>query len=427
MNSNNLLPFISISLVLFAGALTLSAAIPTTPSVGDRIETPSEGEPLEELEARLDSEEFEVVLTETSRMIEEIESEGTKYDPGLIKPLLLQGDASRLMGNYVEAIQSYERAKHVSRLNFGLISLDQIKVVEREAKTYRELGQIARANSSYEYIFTIYTENYDAGSAELLPAVFALADWYVEIHNIFAARGMYEYANRIATRYLERTDPMTIRALEGFASTFRLERFRPPNVDEPINQPPPTLYVDENKPFKYRAEVNEFSVGEKTLIELVNIAEERTDATRESIATAKLNLADWFTLFQKSVEAMVIYDNILEMYQEDLNSPFIQKHFSELNALYFPLPVAAEAQPLNKPVSAIDAHINLLVDVSATGTVDNVEIISFEPENKFTKDYKEMMKRAIYRPLFVEGEAVVRTGVEVDHSYVYYIEKARSE
>ena len=241
---------------LFSLVLLISIALSgqsdqeTMPSLG----TPDAEDPdadllLEpsELRARIDAGEAEDVLNLAAKVIAELEDTRTNYDDALVKPLIVFGDASRELGQYIEAIEAYGRARQISRINKGLNSIEQVEAVHREAETYYEIGHIGDANDSYEYIFTIYNQQFEPFSVDLLPTVFMLADWYVLIYNVFAARGLYEYATNIVEHHLERTSPENIRALQGIANTYRLERFRPLNSLGKIEARIPVLYwADEN-------------------------------------------------------------------------------------------------------------------------------------------------------------------------------------
>lgn len=122
-----------------------------------------------ELRGRIEAGEAEEVLTLASEVIAEIEANRTRYDEALVKPLIVFGDASRELGEYIDAIEAYERARQISRLTNGLNSIEQVEAVHREAETYFELGHIGDANDSYEYIFSIYNQQFEPFSVDLLP------------------------------------------------------------------------------------------------------------------------------------------------------------------------------------------------------------------------------------------------------------------
>lgn len=373
-----------------------------------------------ELRARIDAGEAEEVLTLTAELIEKIKEDRTNYDDALVQPLLLFGDANRKLGQYPEAIEAYGRARQISRINNGLHSIEQIEAVHREAETYYELGHIGDANDSYEYIFTIYNHQYEAFSVDLLPTVFMLADWYVLIYNVFAARGLYEYAAKVVEQHLERTSPENIRALRGLAKTYRLERFRPLNSLGTIDSRIPVLYWADETPYTYHAVVNDFKTGEDTLIELVKIELERADSTTESIANAKLELADWFTLFDQNSRAEVIYQDILATFEATEGSEFLNNEFTDPVPLFLPLSISPDPQPRNVEIYPVTAEVGFTIDIDETGRVNQVQLDFARPPSGHVEKFQKSLKSAIYRPRFEENKPVPRENVTVHHEYVFY-------
>lgn len=372
-----------------------------------------------ELRGRIEAGEAEEVLTLATEVIAEIEANRTRYDEALVKPLIVFGDASRKLGEYIEAISAYERARQISRLSNGLNSIEQVEAVHREAETYLELGHIGDANDSYEYIFSIYNRQFEPFSVDLLPTIFMLADWYVLIYNVFAARGLYEYATEIVDHHLERTSPENVRALQGLADTYRLERFRPLSALGQIQARIPVLYWADETPFRYHAKLNDFETGEEVLIELVKIELERPDSTPESIARAKLQLADWFTLFEKNEQAVVIYQDILATF-ENAESEFLNNEFGDAVPLFFPLSTSPDPQPLRLESPPITAEVAFTVDVDETGRVIQVQLDSAQPQSVLVKEFEESLMNAIYRPRFEDGEPKPRGNVKVEHTYIFF-------
>lgn len=373
-----------------------------------------------ELRARIDAGEAEDVLTLTAEVIDRIKENRTNYDVALVQPLLLFGDANRKLGQYIEAIEAYGRARQIARINNGLHSIEQIEAVHREAETYFELGHIGDANDSYEYIFTIYNFQYEAFSVDLLPTVFMLADWYVLIYNVFAARGLYEYATKVVEQHLERTSPENIRALQGLAKTYRLERFRPLNSLGNIETRIPVLYWSDETPFRYHAIINDFKSGENTLIELVKIELERADSTTESIAYAKLELADWFTLFEQNNRAKVIYQDILATFEDSEGLEFLNKEFKDPVPLFLPLSTSLDPQPRHVENYPVTAEVGFTIDIDETGRVNQVQLDFARPPSDHVEKFKKTLKNAIYRPRFEGSEPVPSENVTVHHNYVFY-------
>lgn len=392
-----------------------------------RLDDASPGEDqIETIRSLLFASEADDAVRLASQIVDDIEESHSRFDESLVEPLTLLGDGQRQLGQYIKALESYDRARNVSRLANGLHSLNQIDVLYREADTYHELGQIGRASRRHEYAFSIFLRSFEEDSVELLPGLFALADWYIETRNIFAARGLYQNAVEIATAHLERTDPRNIRALKGLANSYRLERFTPPAEFEIPEEILLSARLPEEGSLRYEVKINDFAHGEEALKELVKIEQEREGSTRESLAYAKLDLADWFLLFQKHQRAVVVYRDIWQMYSGDPGAPFIQKEFVEPTPLYYPLGRNTGSQPSNPLQEPVEGTIEFSFDVTETGEVANVEVVLIEPDGRYQDEFLDWMERARYRPVIEEGMPKAKEGLTLTHTFVFFPDLTRN-
>lgn len=379
------------------------------------------GEQIDAIRSQLEASEGGDAVRLARQLVENIESNGSRFDEALVVPLTLLGDGQRMLGQYVEALETYDRARNVSRLNNGLHSLSQIDVLYREAATYFELGQFLRAGQRHEYAFSIFLRSFEEDSVELLPGLFALADWYIETRNIFAARGLFHNAVEISKTHLDRTDPRNIRALKGLANSYRLERFTPPSeYDVPREEGFLTGRLPEESSLRYEAKVNDFAKGEEALKELIEIEQEREGSTLESLAYAKLELADWFLLFKKYQLAGVVYRDIWDMFIDDPRAVFVQEEFVKPIPLFHPLgtnPGSAPSEILQEPV---EGKITFSFDVAATGELANIEVVSVEPNGRYQDEFMDSMKRARFRPVILEGVPEHTEGVTLTHTYFFF-------
>lgn len=414
-----------VSLLLSLGGLVIGQEDDASLEQSSLVGTDLDGDQIDVIRAHLLAAEADDAVTLANLLIEEIEDRHSRFDESLVVPLTLLGDGQRQLGMYVEALDAYDRARNVSRLVNGLHSLNQIDVLYREAETYYELGQIGRASQRHEYAFSIYLRSFEEGSVELLPGLFALADWYIETRNIFAARGLFHKSVEIAKNHLERTDPRNIRALKGLASSYRLERFTPPAEFEIPEDVLLTARLPEESAMRYEAKINDFAHGEEALKELVKIEQEREGSTRESLAYAKLDLADWFLLFRKHRRAEVVYRDIWQMFVDDPSAQFIQTEFVEPRALYYPLGKSPGTLPSTPYQEPVEGTIEFSFDVTKTGEVANVEVVLVEPDGRFQDEFLDWMERARYRPVIDKGIPQPKEGVTLAHTYIFYPDLSR--
>ena len=384
-------------------------------------------DPLDRVKALLAAGEYEDVIDQATLLVDAIEDRRSRWDSALFEPLLLLGDGYRGNSEYVEALDTYDRARQVSRMAQGLHSLGHVEVVYREADTYYELGQIGRANDRHEYAYSIFLRQYEDFSIDLLPAIFRLADWYVVTRNIFPARGLFDYATKITEKHLDHTSLDNIRALKGLASTYRFERFMPPRDGTTHQTTSAITPWAENHPYIYQVKINDFAPGEEALKTVVEIEMEREGATQESLAQAKLDLADWFLLFEKYQLAGVVYKDIWEMYKDDQEATFLTDEFAEPVALYYPLAKSPDPQPAGYVREPEEGSIELSFSVTDRGKVKNIEVESVEPDDRFVDRFVESMEQARYRPVLRDGVVENRERVILTHDYLFYPSLEESE
>ena len=290
----------------------------------------------------------------------------------------------------------------------------------REAQSYFALGQIHVANDRHEYAYSMYARSFEPFSIGLLPGIFRLGDWYTDTSNIFAARGLFEYALRITEQHLARDHEDNVRALKSLARTYRLERYRPPQNLGFAEPPSARPYQSMEKPFVYYAQLNSFAPGERALLEVTRIELDRGTPDKEAIAKAKLDLADWYLLFDKLDSANVIYTDVIEMYSDDMNSDFYRTEFAHPVPLYLPLPVDPMELPKNKRTMPETGTIEFGFRITGYGEVKDVKIVTSTPANTFDKQFRNAMREARYRPSFEDGQVVSRINQRHTHTFVYY-------
>ena len=189
---------------------------------------------LEQIEAQIDAGEYEIPKYWLAQKVREIEDSSHRFDPALVRPLILIGDIQVLEGDYVNALETYGRAVHLERVNSGLVSAGQLEIVYREAEVYRTLGDFETANEREEYAYHVLQRAYDPYSEDLLPGLFHLAQWYEQTHNIFAARHLYQRAADVMIANGKGQSMEAIEAWNGLARNVpagtlstHLHRFNP--------------------------------------------------------------------------------------------------------------------------------------------------------------------------------------------------------
>jgi tetratricopeptide (TPR) repeat protein len=105
------------------------------------------------------------------------EAEQGPFSDTLREDLYSIGELYQQLEEHEEAIKAFDRALNVSRINFGLRSLDQVSVLENMAESYLALGQNSNADAMMDASFKLQSDYYGDGSPALSGPLMKLGDW----------------------------------------------------------------------------------------------------------------------------------------------------------------------------------------------------------------------------------------------------------
>ena len=400
----------------FAGFAASAADAADEP--GFAVSGASDGAPqdaaLARIELQLTSNEFEDAAADAQRLVRELERANTRYDLALARPLMLLGDARLGSGDGPGALEAYDRALHVVRVNRGLFDPGQVDIVYREAVAHATLGDGATANARHEYAYNVLVREHGTDHPELVPGLFALAECYHAGYNIFPARNLFRRAAEIGQREFPPGDARTIRALRGIAATFRDERFPPVRERRGRASNRPSAASNRQGQFA----LNDFAPGERALIGVVNLLRDRPDATSVDIAPAMLELADWYLLFDKHGRAVPLYQRVWQLMEEDPQ----RRHgsFAAPTPLYLPLPLPP-AKPEKSPAATpTPGVVELAVTVTERGHVVDMQTLRSHPEGLMDFKVRRAARSARYRPTLTDAGPVRTEDVRVEYNFAHY-------
>lgn len=362
-------------------------------------------------------------INTAAAVIDRIERRTNRYDLALVEPLLVLGDALAGVGDAEGAFGAYDRGLHITRVGRGLHHPSQVRAVYRQAALLTDRGRMREANERHEYAYRTLLRHYGRDDPALLPGVFKLGDWYLSMYNIFSARRLYEHAADVAAKRLPPEAPARVRALRWIAATYRAERFPPYQALEGRRRAARSGgYVQMSQRAAYRGpnktSINRFSRGESALIEVVTLLQAREDAKVSDVASAMLELGDWFFLFEKKPRAFTLYRKVWELLEA--NRALLARTFRAPAPLYLPMPADPPRPAQARLGDARDGVVELSIDVTEEGLVANVETLRSEPSNVMDTKVRRAMRHARYRPAFDGREPQATTDLRVVHNFTYY-------
>ena len=381
---------------------------------------------VERLESLLEINETERVIDETSALIASIESNRGYYSEELFSPLVILGDAEYQRGNYNAALDSWSRARQVNRQIYGLHNLEQADVLYKEADALFAQEEYADANAKHEHAFSMYLRKYGNEAVEILPGLNKLATWYLDTYNVYAARGLYEDVLTIARKNLPETDPEIISGLKNLARTYRMERFRPDFL------PPVTLafkalpYGASVSTAKYYPDVNNYAPGEQALKDVIKLQLQADDVTIEEFTASKLDLADWYLLFEKYQRATVVYTDVWNSLYGTTAEDYLRTQMGEPKRLYLPLPNDPMPRTFTPETTVMRGEIEVSFKVIPEGKTRKVKILRSDPGDILDIAVVTAVRNGRFRPAFQEGEAVATEDLVLVHKF-NYTEEALAE
>lgn len=382
-------------------------------------------------EQRMDS------IVRYNSSVTEIEANGGAWDDNLVEELTALGRLQQQQGDHAAAIETLDRAMHVNRINSGLYTLEQIAVVEQLIQSYLALGNWEQADIYNNYLFHVQQKAYGSDDPRLIPVLDRLATWNIQAFNIGygellgvrlrQSQIMFNAAARMVGIHFGKTDERFVNYQKNIANSAYLVA-RNPDLMMEIERPEYRSMqqmlaekLNERRPVQPPG----FRTGERALMEVAQLYVEQADdpyATAEAIT----HLADWYLMFERRRGALENYQLAWDILQQQENSEELtQRLFGRV----VPLPSFASSiktpDAFYKNEDGTEAlqydYADLVFDVTANGTVRNIESISEENEANQAQlsKLRIWVRSTRFRPLIIDGEPQRSDGNHFRYRYWY--------
>ena len=116
-------------------------------------------------------------LTQLQENISEFMLEGGVYDYRLSELYLSVGNTHQQLDEPQLAIEAFNEALQLSKINDGLFTEDQLPIVEKLVESYLSLGDIPSANLKQRYLLFIKQKIYGEAHPIILAELLKYADW----------------------------------------------------------------------------------------------------------------------------------------------------------------------------------------------------------------------------------------------------------
>jgi len=330
----------------------------------------------------------------SSRLIEPLQGLAATY-----------GDA----GDYGEALRTYERALHISHVNEGPHSVEQVHILSGMVDANLAADEREAALELIDRMRMLYERSYSPYALELLPALYRRAELLNALGLYREERFQYRRIDRIMAAHYGADDPVLIGPYLAIGGTYLHE------ADTVVFRSEPTT---EN--------------GETYFLRALAVAEANPKTGPEILADCLLALGDYYTVMNIIDKARLQYarawdvlsgEAVLSVRGRNLERPVLVRRlalspYPDYNYGWSRADVdQAELHP---------GHIRARFTITDRGRVADVEVIEAEPPGfpQMETRVRYGVKDFIYRPSHLDGVPVESDGILYRHDFYYRAEDA---
>jgi tetratricopeptide (TPR) repeat protein len=399
-----------------AGLIMLSAALTATAQSDLDLDMTDNDEVIELHTAELDG---------YRDAIKTLEETGGAYATGLSEELLGLGLALQRSGRHAQAVEVFQRGTHITRINQGLYSEQQIPFLKGSINSLAVLQDIRAADDQQEYLIRVQERALKPGP-ERISAWLEYAYWQrsqflrapvdTQFPRLIKMLDAYQSAlNELKTFEDERQ--LVADSLWGLIQTyFLVTSFDDEKDASPFER---RTNFDENAPQENFYEFyRDADRGAPQAIELlVHLLSEIHGPTSFEAFHASIQLADWHLWRGERRTASELYRQIDQVIGELEDETRIQELRDQLFNRVTLLPDIQGIRLLPPAVPTEEGNVSLSFNITDRGTVRNVKRVEVaEGFDGLAGKFIRYLRHAVFRPQVLEGASVTREGVE--QSYV---------
>lgn len=351
------------------------------------------------------TDQFDASIQNFESAIEIIEDNEDRLNAQLVNPLKGLGAAQLEYGRPDLASRTFQRAVHVTHVNEGPHNLDQVELLESIAETYARMGDMDAAKDAQDTIYALNLREHELDAPALVPSLLRRADWQHRTGYIYDERATYRRAIRIIEDYDGKDSVGLVEPLIRLGRSY--------------------FYVDTSGQSSYQG--GTVTTGEIYFRRAETIAEESPGSNWQTLAQAKLALADYYMFVSNTQRAGQIYAETWELLSGDDDQLEVRRQQLEsiVPLRANPLPLYAGADDDDKAAKSdeptFQGRVTLSYGVSSRGRATDILLVSVEPPEfeQMATDVEREIGRRIYRPRLQDGELVDTADLTLAHRFYY--------
>ena len=394
-----------------------------------------------------------------------LETESGPFSPELIELLIDLGSQYQQAGEHEEAIELFQRAEHISRVNNGLYHPDQYASIEKMVDSYMAMGDVASANEKQRYLVYLNEQHHGDASPDALPYVVNLADTGMAQFNqvmstprqpVFSVssgigpgpsgRGptpremafgslymaQQNYLRAITTMLDNRQyfDPELLDLEYRFLETLFLQAFRQAILNDPdyyLSNRTTTTGSMLKKDYASRFASYNFNSGKNTFERILIYIRNNPEARVYQLINALMEYGDWCMLFGRTQSAMSKYREAYELVHEmRVEQASIEQLFRPAMPVHLPLitakPNSREKFGIHDEAElAYEGYIDIAFTVSKYGKAKSFATLA--TSGNVTRQIEHRLVRYLrnspFRPRLETDNRFESQRVEVRYYFAY--------
>ncbi len=336
--------------------------------------------------------------------LDAITSEEDNLSPALILPLRGLAIAHLDTGQVDVALQTIERALHVSNVNYGPHSLRQLPILNWKMQHYLDQNDGASALDMLERIYMLYSRKYPRNSAELLPAVYQQAELYRQLKMYAEEYRVWRHVLAIKKKHYAENDLALIEPHIRIAE----------------------ISIRDLRRNDFRSVTH--SIAEKHLKKALWIAENSPEDDWNARKDCLLSIADFYTLFDMQGRARRYYSAAWDLMSS--NEIYLAARAEHLE---MPVPLSRpkpdpyanfESNPNREKITPddyLEGEIVMAFTVNEDGRTEDLRLVEANPANfsHMERRVRNAVKVFVYRPRYANGMATTTQNQQYRVKYFY--------
>lgn len=346
--------------------------------------------------------EYEAAVQNYEAAVDTVERVESRLSKHLINPLRGLGNTYLEAGRPDEAIRVYDRAVHLTHVNYGPQNLEQADLLDALSESFLRLQDMEEASDIQDMSYQLYARRFGEESIEILPALQRRARWLNRLGLFGQERDVWNQAIDVIENEYGEDDLRLIEALNGLARTYL-----------------------------YDIEPAVSNRGEWALRRALEIAENHPETTPPLVADSLIDSGNYHTLRGEAQKARRAYRQAWRVLSGDESLLAIrERRFGRpVQIRYARAPAYADesTNPTMNPVfrgREFDRGVVVAnYTVNARGRTEDITVIESTPPGLMDTEVKRTVRRMVFRPRYVDGQPVSTPDQTFRHRYAYIAER----